>query len=555
MATHLVKKKIHGRFYWYAVESARVDGKPRSRYIAYLGSAQDIVRRKESEAAPRSFSRSHGVVSALKRLAGRLRIAETIDETLPQRERSSIASVGTTLLLAAIGRAAHPTSKRGFAAWAATTTIPRLFGVNVAKMTSPFFWDQMDLVPEQALAIMESQILARAVREFGVTTDLLLYDTTNFFTYIATDNKHCDLPQRGDSKQRRNDLRQMALALLVSRDGGVPLGSYVYRGNRNDVSVFTEAFAALRERLTVMAVAIESITFVYDKGNVSKANQERLEGVGYVTALVPSHHKDLLAQDESSSEALADGTRVWRARKHLWGKEQTVVMLVSEQLRQGQRAGLDQHLGKALLRLERIRQGLRAARRRRPRAAVETAVAGVCEAPQLKGVVTAKILERRPGFFDLDYHVDMERYEQLCAHFFGRRLLVTNREQWSTQEIVAAYRGQAHVERAFRTVKDPFHLAVRPQYHWTDQKIRVHIFCCLMGYLLASLMLREARRAGWTCGSRQMLDLLEQVRLATYIEERGEGRPGRPKMKTRLEDCSPDAMRLYHLFVPEEEES
>ena len=550
MSIRLRKKIVHGREYWYAVESVRVKGKPVTRHVAYLGKPEDIIASKAEPKLRNLTSRSHGVVAAFKSIADVLDVAETIDRHVPQR-RSAVASVGTTLLLAAIGRAAHPTSKRGFAQWAARTTLPQLFNVKVDKFTSPFFWDQMDKVSPKALQAIETEIIARAVKHFGISTDLLLYDTTNFFTYIASDNARCDLPQRGKSKQRRNDLRQLALALLVSRDGGVPLGSYIYQGNRNDVTVFTEAFGVLREQLTSMAIEIESITFVYDKGNVSKDNQLHMRDVDYVTALVPCHHKELLQLDEADAEHLQDGTPVWRMRQRIWDREQTVIMLVSEKLRRGQLLGLDQHLGKALLALERIRAGLLAAKRRRKREGVDKAVAKVCDAGQLKKTLVTEIIERQPGYFDLRYHVDMQRYEDLCSHYFGRRLLVTNRDTWTTEDIVAAYRGQSHVEGAFRTVKDPFHLAVRPQYHWTDQKIRVHVFCCLIAYLIVSLMTRELRKIGLKYSARQMLDLLEEIRMATYVEAPGQPRPGRPTVRTQMETCSPSAMQLFRLFLPE----
>ena len=550
MSIRLRKKVIHGREYWYAVESVRIKGKPVTRHVAYLGKPEDIIAGK-AEAKLRDLSSyTHGVVAALKSLADVLDIAGTIDRHVPQR-RSTVASVGTTLLLAAIGRAAHPTSKRGFSQWAARTTIPRLFNVQVEKLTSPFFWDQMDKVSPKALRCIEREIIGRAVERFGIGTDLLLYDTTNFFTYIASDNARCDLAQRGKSKQRRNDLRQLALALLVSRDGGMPLGSYLYHGNRNDVTVFAEAFSALREQLSSMAVEIESVTFVYDKGNVSLNNQLRMENVEYVTALVPGHHKELMRLDEADAEQLEDGTAVWRMRQPIWGRQQTVVMLVSETLRRGQLLGFDQHLGKALLALERIRKGLLSAKRRRKRETVAKAVAKICQAGQLKNALLAEIIERESGFFDLRYHVDMQRYEELCTHYFGRRLLVTNRDAWTTEEIVAAYRGQSHVEAAFRTVKDPFHLAVRPQYHWTDQKIRVHVFYCLMAYLMVSLMIREIRKIGLKHSPRQMLDLLEEVRLATYVEAPDKPRPGRPAIRTQMETCNPAAKQLFDLFVSE----
>jgi len=550
MSIRLRKKTVNGSEYWYAVESVRIKGKPVTRHVAYLGKPQDIIADRSKVKLTDLSSRSHGVVAATKSIADRLDIAGTIDRHIPQR-RSAIATVGTTLLLAAIGRAAHPTSKRGFSQWAANTTIPRLFNVKVDKLTSQFFWDQMDKVSPEVIRAIETEIIARAVEHFDIGTDLLLYDTTNFFTYIASDNARNDLAQRGRSKQRRNDLRQLALALLVSRDGGVPLGSYIYQGNRNDVTVFTEAFGVLREQLTSMAIEIDSVTFVYDMGNVSKDNQHHLEPIDYVTALVPCHHKDLLRLDEADAQELEDGTAVWRMRRTVWNREQTVVMLISETLRHGQRAGLDQHMGKAFLALERIRIGLLDAKRRRKREAVNKAVAQVCEASQLKHTIVAEIIERDPGYFDLRYHVDMQRYEDLCSHYFGRRLLVTNRDSWTTEEIVAAYRGQSHVEGAFRTIKDPFHLAVRPQYHWTDQKIRVHVFCCLIAYLISSLMTREVRKSGLRYSPRHMFDLLEEVRIATYVEAASQPKPGRPAIRTQMETCSPSAMQLFRLFVPE----
>jgi len=64
---------------------------------------------------------------------------------------------------------------------------------------------------------------------------------------------------------------------------------------------------------------------------------------------------------------------------------------------------------------------------------------------------------------------------------------MTDRHDWSTAEIIRAYHGQAAVEAIFAHLKDPVHLALRPQHHWTDQKLHVHVFTCVLGFLLASL--------------------------------------------------------------------
>jgi transposase len=65
---------------------------------------------------------------------------------------------------------------------------------------------------------------------------------------------------------------------------------------------------------------------------------------------------------------------------------------------------------------------------------------------------------------------------------------MTDQHEWSTEEIIRTYRGQSSAEAVFRSLKDPLRLAIRPQYHWTDQKIHVHAFICVTAYLLSTLV-------------------------------------------------------------------
>ncbi len=183
---HLKPKKIHGHTYWYVVQSRRTNGKVKTDTLAYLGRADDILARWQRIGQPndRLKSYSHGGVAVLLSLADRLGIGDLIDQHCRASRRSRptrrLLSVGQTLLLAAIGRALHPTSKRGWATWARTTTLGRLWHFDVAKITSEFFWDQMDRLPAEALPAIQAE-LARRVREiFGLKTGGLFYEVTNF---------------------------------------------------------------------------------------------------------------------------------------------------------------------------------------------------------------------------------------------------------------------------------------------------------------------------------------------------------------------------------------
>jgi len=156
-------------------------------------------------------------VAALKALADRLGLVALMDRHLPLSRRP--LSIGTTLLLAAINRAVWPCSKRGWATGAPRPALPQLCPLRPAALTRPDVWDQRDAGSESALEAIEADLTRQVIQEFHLTLDTLFYDTTNFFTYIASGNERSALAQRGHSKPQRPDLRPCCLALLVARDG------------------------------------------------------------------------------------------------------------------------------------------------------------------------------------------------------------------------------------------------------------------------------------------------------------------------------------------------
>ena len=86
----------------------------------------------------------------------------------------------------------------------------------------------------------------------------------------------------------------------------------------------------------------------------------------------------------------------------------------------------------------------------------------------------------------VDNQIDRQKLKAI-KEALGYRILVTNQHNRETSEIVKAYYGQACIEHTFRDIKNPYHLAIYPQYHWTNQKIRVHFYNCVLGYLLVAL--------------------------------------------------------------------
>lgn len=558
---YLKPKRIRGHTYWYVVESRRVDGGVKTVNLAYLGRADNVLARWQGidEAQDRLKSYSHGAVAVLLSLADKLGVVEFIDQhrrpSRPSRPTRRLLSVGQTLVLGAIGRALHPTSKRGWASWAETTTLPHLWRFRAEKITSAFFWDQMDRLPVEALPVIQTQ-LARRVRDvFGLKTDSLFYDVTNFHTFIDSSNRRCDLPQRGKNKQKRNDLRQFQLGLLLSQDGWVPLLSMLFRGNHNDVTTFPPGLAAILHQCEQLDISAEHVTLVFDKGNLSEKNWSELDAspLGYVASLVPSRYPEWSQGDLADFKACdipdVGELQCLRGRAQIAGKRRTIVVLDSPTLRAGQLRGICQQLKPVVLGLTRVAQGLAQATRRRGKDLIERQIQRLLKPAVLRRIVRYELRPRagREGYWDLDWWIDPQAYQHLRDRVFGRRILVSNRHDWATESLVLAYWGQSEAEHAFRSLKYPYHLALRPQYHWTDQKIQVHALCCLLGYLLAALVRRHARQMGYCEGMDRLLEMLAGVRVVLRTEARTG--PGRPRLRWQLEENDPTATCLYESLV------
>src|SRR3989337_1267046 len=150
-------RMCRGHKYWYIVESKRVNGKPRPIVIECLGSTEKLISRlqnKEDKHKIKSFS--HGAVATLLTLAKKLDVVSIINEHTHSKRKyrktkplRNGLTAGITLLLAAIGRACSPTSKRSWHEWSATTSCDHLLGISSSKLDSQHFWDLMDSIPEE----------------------------------------------------------------------------------------------------------------------------------------------------------------------------------------------------------------------------------------------------------------------------------------------------------------------------------------------------------------------------------------------------------------------
>jgi len=540
-----------GHRYLRIVESFRdpVTRRPKLRVVRHLGRADDALITLAQAEQVALASHTHGAVAAVWQLAQSLDLAALIDAHVPPGPAVHDGlTVGQSLTLAVVGRACQATSKRGFAAWAATTTLGTLAGIDVTRLTSQHFWDQMHRVPVSAIAAIETALVARVLAAFDIPVDTVLYDATNFFTFLATTKARATLPARGHNKPKRHDLRQVGVALCCTRgDPAIPLFHQVYGGARHDVRVFADVLPQLRERVVALGGDGAGITVVYDKGNVARHTQATVDAAPfhYVAALTAASQRALIAEATPALTPCVLGpdetVAVYRTRRVVWGVERTLVVLVSPRLQQGQRRGIAQHLAKAVAWLDQLQALLARGRQRRTRAALEAAIARRLRGPHLRDVLSVALLGTDPTR-TLTYTIDHAALDRLEREWLGRVVLMTDQHDWSTAAIIGAYRGQSVVEGVFRTLKDPLRLALRPQYPWTDQKLHVHAWLCVTAYLLATLVHRTAVRDAAYAGSVDTLFTdLAHIRRVT-VARPTTGR--RARQTHQLETVTPLQARL-----------
>ena len=157
-------------------------------------------------------------------------------------------SVGQFIVLAALNRALEPCSKLQIGDWYRDNVLQRLWGFSAKAFTSQSYWNHMDLISQDAINAIQDELAKRIRKTFRLETEVLLYDTTNFFTYIASNNDRNKIAKRGRQKQKRNDLRQVNLALLTTRDFQIPLFHMTYQGSIPDIKIFPEVSQELLKR-------------------------------------------------------------------------------------------------------------------------------------------------------------------------------------------------------------------------------------------------------------------------------------------------------------------
>ena len=365
-------------------------------------------------------------------------------------------------------------------------------------------------------------------------------------------------------KQGRNNLRQISYALFCSTDGHIPLFYDVYEGNRNDAKQFRLVLGRFRdfvEELSGGKCVSPETTLIFDKGNNSSKNFRMLDSMhlNFVGSVKLGEHKGLAGISNESkvflpcSDANLKGTKAFRVKKKVYGKERVLVVTYSQSLFNVQWLTLQNDITKAIRKLSLLRQkledranGLIKKGKVPTIRSVEKQSKNILSRQYMADVITVTVSMGRDEIPRLEYTVDTNALSELSDTYLGKTILITSRENWDDTRIIRAYRSQYIIEDVFKEMKDRVTGSWWPMNHWTDSNIRVHGLYCTSALLLWALLLRRVKQAGLRLSMKRILSELDAIRevVNIYPRKRRQKKERRQTVLTKTSELQQNLMSI-----------
>lgn len=416
----------------------------------------DVLVKGSADAHKVTESKEYGASYAVLQLAKELELDKMIYSRYSEQwVKDCLAMI--------IGRLVYSGSKLALSHRWEDTALWELCGIEGPVDVDKHCYESMDRLLQRQDAIQRT--LAKKHLRNGA---LVLYDITS--SYFEGEYEDSEIVKFGYNRDGKRGHEQMVIGLLCSPEG-CPVGVEVFPGNTQDAQTVLNKIAEVQKKY-----GIQEIIFVGDRGMITHANYQKVKdvkGLNTISALTHRQIKELLERkviqidmfDEKEIMEVVDpeepGRRYCLCRNPKTATREAVT-----------RKGLIEVTRKAL---DRIAQSKRKSSNEKIAARVGK-VLGKWK--------TGKFVEWSVQDGRLTWKLKTEKIETeelidgcyIIASDVPAGLM-------AKQEIVASYKKLALVEQAFRNLKS-VQLEVRPVYHKTDDRIRCHVFLCMLAYYL-----------------------------------------------------------------------
>ena len=502
---YLTRKKKKGNYYLYLEEKAWINGRTRRVWQKYLGPEDKLKDIKFNSLLTRHANEvevhtiEFGISAALWQMVEEINLAGIIDAHTGKKREQNL-SLGEYITIAAINRCVAPCSKSKLKRWYEKDWLSTRYDIDPKVLNAQTYWNHFQYLSKEVLGQIELALGQFVVDKYDLDLDSLFYDPTNFFTF-SKGSEESELLQFGHSKENRNGCRLVNYYLVCARESGVPLMHETYAGNIQDALEFKQVPQRIADRLLALGRDPKLITLVFDKGNHSKDAFAAIDEIklGFIASRRNSTHKDLLhmPRDEFTKTILPITKKTveyFKTTKKIYGKDRLLYVVLDPKKQKKRTVKFGEKLEKKVLEIKEYFKDRLNIKMWSKKEAVEKKLKAMVGKRALADVIITE-LQGTDGNMTLTVSID-EKARKTHEATLGRTILFTNREDWTPEAVIWGYREQYIVEHAFRDMKSPTAIAVRPMYHHADTSIRAHVFLCVIALLLLSLLrLKLARKS------------------------------------------------------------
>ena len=542
--------KVKGRVYYSIVESVRINGKPRHRYVKYIGSRDKLIESllKGDEltikAAKVPEVLDYGDVTALYKVCEVLDLRQIINRHV---FKGGGVDVGIQAIFMAINHCVGPVSKNQFEFWYKYTVLEKITGIKAEKLNAQNLCTALDYFypdgKDKAVEI-EKEVVEKLKELFGIKMDCLYYDITS--TYF--EGTKCIIARLGYSRDGKPDKLQVNIGLVVTKEERFPVFHLVFEGNETDIKTVGRAISRLKEEF-----AISDCLLIFDRGMVSEENIGELDGSGYdficglkknkvVKAMLREVETAELLSEENFVKDLDEGSKLYAVGmvRELYGKERKVVICYDTKKAASKKRDRDEKLKRAEAELSAYRAKLAKGNYREMEKVVSKVKA------ILKGVST---------YFKCTYTleggritIDFKRRDDKIAdaeRLDGKHALMSTRTTMSAKEIISAYYDKDGIEKAFCCIKQP--IGLRPIRHWLDGRVKAHIFICYLSYLLMKTLEHMLKKGGLKMNAENALKQLGKVKYVVVTNPKGDVSTAKLSIPSRVQRQIMDVLGIEYI--------
>jgi len=523
--------------YWALVQSYRTERGPRQRTVAWLGEVSEdsklVLKTGETPPCDQTHLFEKSRPEWIEVNTQTLRVEQIVEfggpwlglqlihlldlnhflsEHLPRGKEEVPWDLMAQVLI--LSRLCHPSSELEIAEdYFERSAMADLLGVPEEKINDDRLYRALDrLLPHKRE--LETHLKERLGTLFNLSYDLFLYDVTS--TYFEGEAECNPQAQRGYSRDKRGDCKQVCIALVVTREG-FPLGYELFAGNRTDVTTVEEIVEEMEERY-----GQADRIWVMDRGMASEENFEFLNEkgrryiVGAHRAQLKRYERELLQKDWLS---VHEGLEVKKVESPD-GKE--VYILCRSRQRALKETAMHDRFEKRIE--EALNKMAESTSKRKYKA-------GIIE--RRIGRILGKN-SRAAGLFDIQVtpdetgHVKIawskkESFREWSALSEGCYMLRSNVADWSPEDLWKAYIQLTEAEDAFRIHKSD--LRIRPIWHQKEERVQAHILVCFLAYVLWKALEGLCRQAGLGDAPSKVFKELSEIKLVNVVMSTRQGIP------------------------------